>query len=285
MTDVPAQFRSDIGVWVQALRGNGSRPSIPVQWVTVRTYVKFALPVLKKWARRYSSLREVTRKDVELALTRHRGNSPHNVHTALRSLFGRLKREKRVFTDPARGVVGHFARRLPRPLPTDRLRGLLTQLESPKHRLIVALVAVHAVGISEVQALQLSDVDLAHGTLTVKRKDLQHIIYLDEAVHRLVQEWIDYRYRYWPGTPNRYLFVSRYSADVHKPMSPYGLTTGFRIIGIGAGTLRADRIFDEAAHTSDPVRLMNVFGIGVTTAVRYVRAAHPTRFDLDPISE
>lgn len=67
-------------------------------------------------------------------------------------------------------------------------------------------------------------------------------------------------------------------------MSHYGLGTSFRQLGISASQLRADRILDEATHTADPVALITVFGIGVTTAVRYVRAAHPGRFDLDPTS-
>ena len=68
-------------------------------------------------------------------------------------------------------------------------------------------------------------------------------------------------------------------------MSPYGLTTVFRRVGISASKLRADRIYDEAIHTADPVVLMKVFGIRVTSAVRYVRAAHPALFHPNPVAD
>ncbi|MEV7043904.1 hypothetical protein [Amycolatopsis sp. NPDC051061] len=67
-------------------------------------------------------------------------------------------------------------------------------------------------------------------------------------------------------------------------MSRYGLGAPFRQLGVTARQLRTDRILDEAHHTADPVQLIRVFGLGVTTAVSYVRAAHPDRFATDPTS-
>ncbi|MFD8417421.1 hypothetical protein ACFV2Q_37735, partial [Streptomyces sp. NPDC059650] len=49
-------------------------------------------------------------------------------------------------------------------------------------------------------------------------------------------------------------------------------------IGLQASRLRTDRILDEAKHTADPVRLIQLFGLSPTTAMRYVRTAHPERF-------
>ncbi|MGH3814239.1 MAG: hypothetical protein ACRDUV_17615 [Pseudonocardiaceae bacterium] len=158
---VPQQLREDVICWITALRGEGRRPSPPLRWLTVRVYLTFALPALREWGARYSTLREVTRDDVHAAIRDHLGNSPHNVHTALRSLFRGLKRERRIFTDPAARVTAHFARRLPRPLPADHLHGLLDRLPHPRERLITALVAVHALGVGELQALQLHDLDRA----------------------------------------------------------------------------------------------------------------------------
>jgi hypothetical protein len=65
-------------------------------------------------------------------------------------------------------------------------------------------------------------------------------------------------------------------------MSRYGMTRMFTPLGITPNQLRVDRLLDEAHHTADPVHLMRVFGIGKTTAVRYVRTAHPDRFAIDP---
>ena len=52
LAQVPDQFRGDVDAWVAALRGVGRRPSRPVAWVTVRTYLQFALPVLQGWSHR-----------------------------------------------------------------------------------------------------------------------------------------------------------------------------------------------------------------------------------------
>ncbi|WP_159850007.1 site-specific integrase [Nocardia sp. CY41] len=251
--------------------------------MTVRTYLQFALPILTEWATHVDSLREITRSDVERALADHRGRSEHNVHTALRSMFRGLKREKRIFSDPARGLVRHYARRLPRPLPSDRLRGLLDPLDHPREALIVAMVAIHALGIDELAGLRLVDLDRSAGTLTVARTHTIHRIILDETLIALAYDWLVYRAHRWPRTSNHHLLISDYTAKGDTPMSRYGITTGFRRIGISARQLRQDRIFDEAARTGDPVTLINVFGIGVTTAIRYIRAAHPEQFPGEPI--
>jgi hypothetical protein len=51
---------------------------------------------------------------------------------------------------------------------------------------------------------------------------------------------------------------------------------------VSASQLRQDRILDEARHTADPVRLMRVFGICDTTAMKYLYTAHPERQSLPP---
>ncbi|MFD2422660.1 hypothetical protein [Amycolatopsis pigmentata] len=53
-------------------------------------------------------------------------------------------------------------------------------------------------------------------------------------------------------------------------------------MGIHVTQLRQDRILDEARATTDPVRLVRVFGITVATAMRYVYAAHPERRSTGP---
>ncbi|WP_405512355.1 hypothetical protein [Streptomyces canus] len=41
--------------------------------------------------------------------------------------------------------------------------------------------------------------------------------------------------------------------------------------------VRADRIPDEARETEDPVHLVRVFGISITTAMKYIHTAYPHR--------
>jgi hypothetical protein len=131
LAELPDSIREDVGSWIEALRGHGRRPSPPVTWATVRVYLQFAGPALNEWAACYGTLRAVVRQDIEDAIRGHPGSSPHNVHTALRSLFRGLKRERRIFADPAQDVTAHFIRKLPRPVPLERLRGLLDQSTIP----------------------------------------------------------------------------------------------------------------------------------------------------------
>jgi integrase len=244
LEQVPEQLHDDVQCWIAALRGEGRRPSPALGWLTIRVYLNFALPVLREWGTRYGALREVTRDDVATAIREHPGNSPHNVHTALRSLFRGLKRERRIFTDPAARVTAHFARRIPRPLPADRLRGLLDRLDNPRERLITALVAVHALGVGELQAAQLQDLDRGRGTLQIHRQGLVFTVVLDEVIVGMINDWLRTRATTWPRTGNPFLFVSSYTVGGREPMSRYGLTTPFRTLGISARQLRVDRILD-----------------------------------------
>ncbi|MFD5934743.1 hypothetical protein [Streptomyces sp. NPDC060333] len=54
-------------------------------------------------------------------------------------------------------------------MPSDRLAGALERLDGPAARLIVGLVAIHAVRAAEVARLDLADLDLARRTLAVRR--------------------------------------------------------------------------------------------------------------------
>ncbi|MBO0916767.1 hypothetical protein J1C73_21365 [Streptomyces laculatispora] len=47
--------------------------------------------------------------------------------------------------------------------------------------------------------------------------------------------------------------------------------------GLTLRAVRADRIMDEALETEDPVHLVHVFGISITTAMKYIHTAHPHR--------
>jgi hypothetical protein len=54
----------------------------------------------------------------------------------------------------------------------------------------------------------------------------------------------------------------------------------------GPGTIRAcgrtDRILDEAARPAGPVNLTQLSGLSAATAIRYVKIAHPYRFNYRP---
>ncbi|MEA5362906.1 hypothetical protein VA596_25460 [Amycolatopsis sp., V23-08] len=163
---------------------------------------------------------------------------------------------------------------------------MLDRLTDPRARLIVELAAVHALGIEDLRALKLGHYDAADGTIAVERGGLPFTFTSDALVAHLMlmAEWLRTRHERWPLSLTPHLLITRLTAHEQVPMSRYGLGAPFRQLGITARQLRTDRILDEAHHTAEPVQLMRVFGLGVTTAVSYVRAAHLDRFTPDPTS-
>jgi len=245
---------------------------------TIRKYLGYLYPILTEWASRVSSLREITNDDVRHALTSRPGSPGRDLLSALRSLFRALKQERVIFRDPTRGITLPAIARLPAPIPTDRLRGLIDRADGTLAKLVVALIAIHGLGARETRHLRLTDLDLARGRLTVRR-DLPHTVYLDELTHALAGHWLRDRHRRWPRTANPHLLVSQQTAADTRlpPISSMVINDIFRPLDLSPSKLRQDRILAEAHHTADPVHLMRVFGIAAETAMKYVYAAHPER--------
>ncbi|MEU9662837.1 hypothetical protein [Streptomyces chartreusis] len=283
---LPAPFAEAVDLWIDVLLGQGSRSNPALTSGTIYCYVQNAHPTLKSWAESgITDLREITKKDVEAAIMGLPSARRHSVHPPLRSLFRALRRERKIFRDPARGVSLPVAVKLPTPLPSDRVRGILSKVEDVRSQFIVALVAVHALVHDDLPALLLEDLDRSRGQLRVRRRGrLDHVVYLDELTSELATSWLRERYQRWPRTGNPHLLVSRISAadEAGPRMSTEVTKTVFERVGISARKLRGDRIYDEARHTADPVHLMRLFGLGTTTAMKYITAAHPDKRP-DPI--
>jgi hypothetical protein len=90
-----------------------------------------------------------------------------------------------------------------------------------------------------------------------------------------------YRHRRWL-TVNPHLFISQQTAATVSLLTPVFMDNFFIPLGLQASKIRQDRILDEAHYTADPVRLMRIFGISDTTALKYVHAAHPDRGSVIP---
>ncbi len=251
------------------------------RWPSKRSgkYLGYLYPVLTAWSRQVASLREITPDDIRHALRQRPGQPAQDLATALRSLFRALKQERLVFRDPARGITVTSVVRLPVPIATDRLRGLIDRASGPMDQLAVALVAIHGLGKLEVPRLLLADLDLPSGRLLVRRPLALHTVYLDDLTRALAIAWLRERHRRWPVTVNPHLLVSQQTAamDTLPPVSSMVMTGIFGPLGLAPSRLRQDRILDEARHTADPVHLMRVFGSSDTTAMKYVYAAHPER--------
>ncbi|MFV0131739.1 hypothetical protein ACLGIH_00335 [Streptomyces sp. HMX87] len=130
-----------------------------------------AIPVLQKWGKRIDSLRKITPKDVDDAVTARTGNPAHGVHGALRSLFRALKRERVIFQDPARNVSATYANRAPRRIPSDCLAGMLDRVPTTMAKAVVALVAIHALGSTGIRRLQLTHLNRSGGRLVARRAE------------------------------------------------------------------------------------------------------------------
>lgn len=272
--EAPARFQSDLHTWIAVLRGRGRRPSRMMPWPTIRTYVFHVASVLATW-QHLQTLREADEGDIAKAAV----NS--SILNALRSFFRALKRERVIFRDPARNVHHAPSVRVPKPIPSDRLRGLLDQVPGSKDKLALLLIAVYAIRPTRVGELLLTDLDRGTGRLRVRDG---HDVYLDQYALDLVTGHLRERHRRWPASTNPHLLVSAKTA-MHldqPPIAHTGFWPIYERIGLNSIQLRQDRYLDEARETADPVHLMRVFGISSTTAIRYVHAAYPDRFATDP---
>lgn len=276
---LPAGIAGELRRWILVLRGEGRRQHRPMAFETIRKYLSYLHPVLTAWSGRVTSLREITSDDIRHVLQQRPGQPAQDLASALRSLFRALKQERLIFRDPTRGISVASVVRLPVPIATDRLRGLIDRAGGPMARLAVALAAIHGLGKREVPRLLLADLDLPGGRLLVRRGLALHTVYLDELTRALAIAWLRERHRRWPATANPHLLVSPQTAamDTLPPVSSMVMNEIFRPLGLAPSRLRQDRFLDEARHTADPVHLMRVFGISDTTAMKYVYAAHPER--------
>ncbi|MEV7123923.1 hypothetical protein [Kitasatospora griseola] len=276
---LPQPAAGEVRVWVDVLRSQGRREGEFRSWDGIRRYLAYVQPVLAAWAAAgVTTLREVTKEQVEGAVENLSGQARRQVAIALRSLFRTLKRQRVVFRDPARHLPVGDLTGVPKSVPGDLLAGVLDHAATPLGRLTVALAAVHAISGDDISTILTADVDLARGTLEVRRGLLRHTLYLEEFTHRLASEWMVYRHRRWPASTNPHLLVSQKTAlDPDRPPVSIGTLRLVLPTGVTLDSLRQDRILNEAFESADPLKLMRLFGITEKTAMRYVGAAHPER--------
>lgn len=276
---LPNHIAGEVQQWVKVARGQGRREHQELPFATIRSHLNSSYPVLVAWSEHNTSLREITRDHVQAALDERPPATARNLLPALRSLFRALKQERIIFRDPTRGITLSAMRRLPAPIPTDQLRGLIDRAQTPMAKLIVALIAIHGLRNQEARHLLLADLDLPTGRLLVRRNTSGHTVYLDELTHTLAADWLRQRHDRWPLTTNAHLLISRVTAaDTTNPPIAHTLTDAiFKKLGLTATKLSQHRILDKAKHTADPVHLMLVFGLTAKPAMHYVQTAHPER--------
>ncbi|MFE6892061.1 hypothetical protein [Streptomyces sp. NPDC057694] len=275
----PDPMRDELHAWIKVLKGEGRREHPPLSSHRIRVHLRVAQPVLEEWAEHTNTLRSITIKEFKKVLDTRKPGAARAVHQALRSLFQGLRQERVIFRDPTRGVTLPGVVTLPASVPSDRLAGLMEQARTPQHRLLLALVAIHAVTPTQAAQLHLADVDLTRGELIIRHRYHRRSVYLDPFTVELLTDWLRERQQTWPTSANPHLLVTSQTAlDIAQPPVSDGLLQHvFEKIGIPARTLWQDRVLHEAQLTSDPVHLMRLFGIAAETAMQYVRAAYPEK--------
>jgi integrase len=276
--DLPDQMCHELGTWFDIMRhGSATAPRrLPRADSTTDTQLRYALPVLKDWARTHDSLREISREDVLAALP-PAGPQRVLMLTGLRSIFKVLKGRKLVFTNPT-GWISQPSPDKPVPAPVD-LAGLRRALDSPNPAtaLLTALLAFHAVRIYQACRIRLTDI--RDGRLHIG----DQVIPLAAPVRQRVTAWLDYRGRTWPESANPYLFLHPRNAGTLRPVTPWWIRHQLPIAG---QHIRQDRILAEADATGGDVRaLCDMFGISIASAYRYsANAAIDTSYGAEPES-
>lgn len=277
---LPQPVADEIRTWVDVLRAQGPGENEPRSWEGIRRYLTTLQPALTSWtAAGMTTLREVTSDHLHDRLEDLAGTARRQLATALRSLFRTLKRKRVIFHDLARHLAVDDLTGIPRPVPSDLLAGLLDLAETPFARLTIALAAVHAVPAAEIRTARTADLNLARGTLELRRGLLRHTLYLEELTHRLAADWLAYRHQRWSASVNPHLLVSQKAALDPDHPAVHRVILG-QVVPPNGPTLdrlRQDRILDEAFATGDPLKLMRLFGITEQTAMRYVGTAYPER--------
>lgn len=273
----PPRISDELSTWVKVLRGTSKSHHRVTDYATMRRYLVYLATPLADWTTRYTTLRQVTKADVAAAVTAVKGPRAHERAVAVRSLFRALKHSKLVFADPTRGLRVTRQELLPTTLAPDRLAGLLETSSNPATRLVLALVALHATSGTDLRNLVLSDVLLARRQLLIRRPHGRHVVHLDDTTTALLHAWLRYRHQRWPRTVNSHLLVTQQTASATDSVCADYVYRRFDPAGLTLRAVRADRILDEARETEDPVHLVRVFGISITTAMKYIHTAHPHR--------
>lgn len=229
LTALPESVASEVRTWVKVMREQGPREGEPRGYDGIRRYLTNLQPTLTAWttAAGVTSLREITKDQVEAVVDGLSGYARRGPATALRSLFRALKRERVIFRNPARDLPVGDIKGIPKSIPSDILMGLLDQATTPLGRLVVAFAAIHALPGKEIRTLRTTGLDLSRGTLEVRRGLLRHTLYLEELTHQLAVDWTAYRHQRWPASANPHLLVSQKTAvDPDHPAVSIGLLSG-----------------------------------------------------------
>ena len=182
--------------------------------------------------------------DIEAFLNTQPSNRRRRL-SSIRHFFGWARRTRTVLVDPTtditltprRGFTGDTLtvaeqRRLFRRWTTDDVH--------PHEAMVGLLALLHALSLAQLQALQVTDVDLDAHTLRVKGRP--HPVPLDPASFTAVQACMAHRDTL--GTPNPHLIITKITKPRMTPPSSAYLTHLLDPAGVRIKTLRSTRLVD-----------------------------------------
>ncbi|QCX82624.1 hypothetical protein C9F11_45320 (plasmid) [Streptomyces sp. YIM 121038] len=261
----------DVGDWARLLHDGGPR-SRARHAATVWNYLNRIRPVLLEWSNRYDHLREVTRDDVLAHLETVQGSQRQTTIIALRSLFGRAKKNGTIFKNPTSRIrVGQREEGVIQPMEPGHINGSVAAVTHPADRLILALAAVHAARSAAIRRLRLDDLDIGNRRLSIDGRTRR----LDELTLQVAREWLEFRRRRWPDTANPHLLINKHTALGTGPIGKSSVAgPALHRQTATLERLRMDRQLEEAlVHGPDPLHLAEVFGLSEKTAIRYANSA------------
>jgi integrase len=271
LAEAAPAIRRDALDWLRAIR-DGSARSKPRSAKTVSEYRRRLVPILIEWSTSYDHLRQIGREQIRALLDGLPDpRSRQGTLSALRSLFGFLARERRVFTNPTTYLtLGRLPAPVVLPVPQQVYHQLADNAITPAHRLVLALVAIHAARPAQVRLLRLEDLDLGERRIVVAGTPR----FLDPLTERVLRAWLDYRRSRWPHTINPHMLISQVTANDDRPISKTIVKSWFKDLPTTLDSIRIDRHLDEAlTRGPDPLHLAAVFGVCEATAVKYANAA------------
>jgi site-specific recombinase XerD len=268
MDGLPGQVRDEVTAWLGELREGGPRSRARSDG-TVHAYLGTVRPFLGECAARYSTLRQVTTADLQEWVAKDPAVR-HLRASAARSLFRVLKARRMVFTDPARRLPP-VRRHLPVPVPlpsgTDALISDVA-FGSPRARLVIALIGVHALTNSEITAIRVDDVSLHDMQLAVRSSTRP----LEAFTAAAVSSYLSWRFDRWPRTANPHLLITRTTAGGASPVDPGTIRRWLKGTTTPAGLRQSCLLSEAEASGGDPLLLASMFGIATQTSLRYTDA-------------
>jgi integrase len=239
--------------------------------------IESALAIIRDLARFLVTERAVTdwatvqAADVEAFLNTQPANGRRRL-TAARQFFRWARHNKLVLADPTAGVsLKSKPGFTGAALTISEQRRLFRRWTSgradvhPHEALIGLLAMLHALGIAELAALCVGDVDLTARTLRVGRRP--HPVPLDPATVAAVQACLAHRAGL--GTRNPHLIVTKVTKPRLTPASPAYLTHLLDPAGVRTKKLRSTRIVDLLISL-DPKLVAEALGMSAGGLLAYL---------------